>query len=166
MRHSALMSLMRDYGRREVTPLQRLWKFLFSFNTLRHEQYSQHFPDIFFKCIFLRENICSLIPISLKFDYIESKYLYIMIYDIYHLFLYDDIFLHSYIFLYIYITPVYIIAYMYRLSYCPLFCKFVGYECLQNLITEPEWLICPEGSVSSLNKCNPEQNPEILPIGY
>ena len=36
-------------------------------NTLRPRQNGWHFPDNIFKCIFLNENVCSLIKISLKF---------------------------------------------------------------------------------------------------
>ena len=38
-----------------------------SFNTLRPRQNGRRYPDDFFKCIFLNENICIPINISLKF---------------------------------------------------------------------------------------------------
>ena len=38
-----------------------------SFNTLRPRQNGRHFVDDFFKCIFLNENVCIPIRISLKF---------------------------------------------------------------------------------------------------
>ena len=37
------------------------------FNTLSSRQNSSHFPDDIFKCIFVNENICISIKISLKF---------------------------------------------------------------------------------------------------
>ena len=37
------------------------------FNTLRPRQNGRHFPDDIFKCIFLTENVCISIKISLKF---------------------------------------------------------------------------------------------------
>ena len=67
---------------REFTPVLRTWIWNYihiilwdvitylcpnhRFNTLRPRQYGRHFPDIF-KCIFLNENVCILIKISLKF---------------------------------------------------------------------------------------------------
>ena len=38
-----------------------------SLNTLRPRQNGRHFPDDIFKCIFLTENVCISIKISLKF---------------------------------------------------------------------------------------------------
>ena len=38
-----------------------------SFNTMRPRQNGRHFPDDFFKCIFMNENVLFLIKISLKF---------------------------------------------------------------------------------------------------
>ena len=41
--------------------------FLIWFNTLRLRQNGRYFPDAIFKCIFLNENCCILMKISLKF---------------------------------------------------------------------------------------------------
>ena len=38
-----------------------------SVNTLRPRQNGRHFPDNFFKCIFVNEKFCILLQISLKF---------------------------------------------------------------------------------------------------
>ena len=40
---------------------------IISVNTLRPRQNGRHFADDIFKCIFLNENVCILIKISLKF---------------------------------------------------------------------------------------------------
>ena len=39
----------------------------FWFNTLRPKQYGHHFTDDIFGCIFMNEEFCILIKISLKF---------------------------------------------------------------------------------------------------
>ena len=45
--------------------LSRAWGWHWFFNTLRPRQNSRHFPDDIFKCIFMNENCCTLIKISL-----------------------------------------------------------------------------------------------------
>ena len=50
---------------------------MFGFNTLKHEQNGRRFADSIFKCIFVNENVCILIYISLKCvpkDAIDNEY--------------------------------------------------------------------------------------------
>ena len=47
--------------------LARYRPFMKIFNTSRPKQNGRRYPDDIFKCIFLNENICVLINISLKF---------------------------------------------------------------------------------------------------
>ena len=54
----------------EKTLLSKGWKgaiLLYPVNTLRPRQDGRHFPDDIFKWIFLNENVCISINISLKF---------------------------------------------------------------------------------------------------
>ena len=49
------------------TPVERLWRRVCEFNTLRPRQNGRHFTAYTFKCVFLNENMRISINISLKF---------------------------------------------------------------------------------------------------
>ena len=50
-----------------ITPHIMMWMLLLLINTLRPRQNGRHFADDIFKCIFLNENVCIPIKISMKF---------------------------------------------------------------------------------------------------